>query len=288
MLDEPNKIKYIEFIILLIFFVFVVILAILLFLSSGIVRVVAGVLIVFILPGYLLLQILWPSNESLDLLRRITLILPTSMAIVGVLLLIVNYFFVYHYENTVMALAVLEIFLGLTANSRSKKFIPSMHSISKMRTGVISMKAPKWDMAQIFLGISILIFSISITHTFITPRQSRDTTEFFLNEPGSYIESQHRNIKNGGSQNLMVAIGNYESGIHEYHIEVWGVKSPDGESMLINMTDKFYVRENKLVEKMIPLNFPPDFNSQGVEVLLFIDDDPDPYRRLLFWMDVET
>ena len=116
-----------KFAFLVIFLGIIVLTIILLFSPGGIVRIFAGIPFVFILPGYLLLLLLWPSNEDLDQLRRTALVIPTSVAVVGILLLIVNYFFSYQFEIIVILIATFEFVLTILALLRSS-YLSSLRS----------------------------------------------------------------------------------------------------------------------------------------------------------------
>ena len=258
-------------------------------LSSSIpfIRFLAGIPFIFFLPGILFLVVLWPLNRGIEQIRRIALIIPSSVAIVGILLLVVNYFFVYQFKYVVVALLLLEIILAVAAVLRSPNKFPLRFDLSKTTNFPRSIILRTWKTGDIAQGVSILIFCASLTYAFITPRQQRELTEFYLLDPSSYLENQPYFLEQGEPLRVDAVVHSLESGIHEYQIEVWADNSPGySERNLIHSFESFSLDEGEESKKSLSWFMPSVGNNQSAEILLYIDDEPEPYRRLLIWMDV--
>ena len=66
-----------------------------------IIRIISGMLLALIFPGYFFTEILKISNENNDAkFRKTLLILPVSLLLSGTIILIVSYFIGYSYEIT--------------------------------------------------------------------------------------------------------------------------------------------------------------------------------------------
>lgn len=250
-------------------------------------RILAGIPFIFFLPGILFLIVLWPLNRGIEPIRRIAFIIPSSVAIVGILLLVVNYFFVYQFEYVVVALGLLEIILAVAAVLRSPNKFPLRFYLSKTTNFLRSIILRTWKTVDIAQGVSILIFCGSLTYAFIAPRQQRELTEFYLLDPSSYLENQPYDLDQSEPIRVAAVVHSLESGIHEYRIEVWAHNSPgDGERNLIHSFERFSLDEGEEFKKSLSWFMPRVGNNQSAEILLYIDNKPEPYRSLLIWMDV--
>jgi uncharacterized membrane protein len=248
---------------------------------------IAGIPLIIVLPGLLFISVLWPPKSGLEPVHRIALIIPTSVAIVGILLLVVNYFFSYNFEIVVLVLASLEIVLSVIASIRTPISSSPTEVFSRYRKFVTTLTSQDLKIGHLFLGISILVFGISIAYTALTPRQSRDITELFLVEPGRIIDKQSIMVKQGDPFNLTVAVRNLESMHHEYQIEVWGVRQFGEKQDPILHIERFILEKNETKQSSLPLIMNSAGANKGVEILLYIDNEPGPYRRIYISIDVE-
>ena len=256
--------------------------------SEGLIRIFAAILLIFIIPGYLFLVILWPFNGSIEQIRRIALIIPTSVAIVGILLLIVNYFFVYQFEFAVVSLAIIELILVIAAFLRCQNQFSLKYHVSKAISFTKSLISQPWKTEHIVLGVSILIFIATLTYAFITPRQQRELTEFYLLDPSVFTVDHPYVEKQGDPLNVPVAVHNLESGTHEYGIEIWAVDPQvEGKRQLVNNFGGFSLQAGEILESSLSWSMPWVGEGQGVEIMLFIDDEPEPYRHLILELDIE-
>lgn len=273
---------------LAIFLVIIFLTILLLFSGQGFVRLLAGIPFVFFLPGYLFLLILWPDNGSIEQIRRIALIIPTSVAIVGILLLIVNYFFSYQFEIMVILIASLELILTIAAMLRSPHQTSFRTKVYRIKGWVELVRSRPLRTDHIVLGLSFLVFGASLTYAFITPRQQRELTEFYLLDPSVFTVDHPYVEKQGEPLNVAVAVHNLESGTHEYGIEIWAVDPHlDGKRQLVNGLVGFSLQEGEILESSLNWTMPWDGEGQGVEIMLFIDDEPEPYRHLILELDIE-
>ena len=276
-----------KFAFFVIFLGIIILTIILLFSPGGIVRIFAGIPFVFILPGYLFLHLLWPSNEDLDQLRRTALVIPTSVAVVGILLLIVNYFFSYQFEIIVILIATFEFVLTILALLRSSYLSSLRSEVSWFRDLLEHFKSNLLPSEFIILFISILILGASITYAFITPRQQRELTEFYLVDPSRFLENQPYLLEQGEPLRVDAVVHSLESELHEYRIEVWADNSPAGsERHIIHRSESFSLDEGEEIKNSVSWFMPRVGKNQSAEILLYIDNEPEPYRSLLIWMDV--
>jgi uncharacterized membrane protein len=80
-----------------------------LLLPKSLFRAGAAVISIFVLPGVFLLRALWPDAKCPSMLWRLAMVVPTSVAIVGVVLLMVNYLATYSYEAVIGLVTILDL-----------------------------------------------------------------------------------------------------------------------------------------------------------------------------------
>ncbi len=243
--------------------------------SNPFLRFTAGALIALVFPGYLLLNYIYPGDHKGHPIWRICLVIPASVALVSIILLGMNYFWVYNLNAVVATLVVVNCFMGfglVLRNSRGRNFsstanwlmtiydcLRTYHHIRKLRFSVI------------FLVVSILFVLSSCVYAVISPRHAYPVTEFYILAPTGRLTSPLL-VDNV----LKYGIINHEGRDVDYRVEV--LTSSMG-NMKEWWSETIFVKNGLAIERNVRLPNIPQADRE-IQILLFIKGDQKPYRSL--------
>jgi uncharacterized membrane protein len=244
--------------------------------QSQVVHVVSGMLMVFLMPGHLLIGFLWPCRGQLDNIWRLTLIVPLSIALVGGLLLLVHYFWTYEYERVIVLLALVSGSLAILGFLRCR----GVSSARRRRsTGpsfplqlVQSYRPTGWHAV---LGFSFLVLLGAIVYAAVTPRQIPTLTEFYVLTEDGHLPLSTEDVRDSHFI-LKYGIANHEGKITEYSL---GVFADTAEGSTQIASESVTVPEGSTVEGVIDVSSKPP-GTQALRLLLYLPDRPEPYRSL--------
>jgi uncharacterized membrane protein len=248
---------------------------IVLLVASGLlVRAMAGVILVLLLPGYLLLRLLWPKANEPNFLWRVAMILPISIALVGALLLLVNYFGAYEYASFLGMLALVNVGMALGVFARGGRLAFAGPESSDRHDTLIGRarryKPSAWHGA---LVLACVAFAGSIVYAGLTPRSSIGLTEFYaLSADGALPLSNSGN--NEAELEVRVGITNREGRAADYQLMVLSNTSDNNVAL---WSGSVTVPDNSVVEKTLSL--PVSQDTESLQFLLFLDY-PRLYRSL--------
>jgi len=239
-------------------------------------RTAAGVALIFVLPGYLFLEVLWPNREGPDRLWRLTMILPTSIALVGALLLAINYLGTYDYKWTVILLVLLAVILAGLAFWRYQRADALVHHAGGRFLPLVEhVWSYQFNVWHGVLAFSCLILIGSIVYSAATLKKASPLSEFYVFTANGNLPILVNEIENSNMA-LKIGIVNHEEKAVDYRvmvmtqvqntdIELWSgsVRVPDGATQ----------------EEVV--NLPPlPQGAQSVQFLLIMQGNPVPYRSL--------
>ena len=204
-------------------------------------RMGAGIFQIILLPGYALLTVLFPPRRRLAPVWRWSLIVPASLAVVGLLLLITNYFFAYEYGAVVGCLTIVNLVLLMLGARRASQTdwistIPAARRF-RLRQGHVAVV-----LAGAFL-IAATVFALS------NPKRIQHTTEFYvLNVDRTLPTAVH--VPVSGPLRLIVGVVNRETQTASYTVAVYDATQKLYESppVVINSGDAY----EKTIEVPIP------------------------------------
>lgn len=251
--------------------------AVLLVISNPLARILTGIVLAFLLPGYLLLRVLWPLGKELDSLWRLSMILPTSIAVVGALLLLVNYLGVYEYNKVVTLLILIDIALVIGVALRSKKVSSAKRGEwnSQYYDFMNRVRAYRPSGWHVVLALSFVVLIGSIIYAAWIPKKPLNFTEFYVLTPDGHLPlSFVRPLDSELSLDLV--INNHEGRTVDYRVAIMA-KTPD--TVILLWSGSAATLDGATIEQPVRLELP----SQDIEallLLLFLDDHTEPYRSL--------
>jgi uncharacterized membrane protein len=253
-------------------------------------RLALGLPFVLFLPGYWFIGTLFPQRDDLDTWERIGLSLALSVAWISILALILDRLPWGLQLWTILFGEQLFIFffMGITL-ARRVRLSPKIAYIPK------PIRARKWWQAQLkqdqrmyltLLGIVSLAL-IAVSWVFLVPSPASFITEFYILGPDGLAENFPREAAIGDMLTVTMGITNKEGEDHEYYIEVWE-EDPLDENHRSQVGDlsKFTLQSGQNIEFPIHWSMLWAGDDQIVDFLLFIDNQPEPYRNIRLWLNV--
>ena len=230
-------------------------------------RAVAGVIVVALLPGYLLLEFLNTYRPFEPYLWAV-LVVPASLALAIPLLLALDYSGLYHPRVALALLVLLAEGLAIAWLGRGRRSHPLV--------GRLPLPRRSGSMA---LLLAVLVFLSAIAYAAATPRRVDPLTEFYLVGPDGRLPLV---VHGDGDPPAMlrVIIVNHEGRLVRYRLVVDG--SADGLKIPLGATELALAAGTSWREEwQLPAAVPLD----AVTFSLFRDGGAILYRQL--WVAVE-
>jgi uncharacterized membrane protein len=253
-------------------------------LTSGPFRIVIGILCVLFFPGYTVMAALFPKKGHLDTIERIALSFGLSIAITPLILLMLNY--------TPWGIRVTPVLICITL------FILIASAIALYRRWRLAeeqrfeahlhIKLPSWrgqgklDKALSgMLVISIVAGIGALAYAVATPNAGERFTEFYFVGLGGMAEDYPEELTLGEEGTITVVIVSHEHQATDYSIKV----DIDGEE--VQETGPISLDHEGEWEGSVTFVPSKAGEDQKVELLLYKNDENDPYLSLHFWLDVK-
>ncbi|OGO24700.1 MAG: hypothetical protein A2Z28_04365 [Chloroflexi bacterium RBG_16_51_9] len=269
--------------ILLNLFVIVLILAIN-FLSSNAIRIVLGVPFLIFLPGYSFMAAMFPRKNAMDAVERVALSFGTSIAIVPLIGLLLNYTpWGIRLEPVLYSVSLFILVTSVIAWLRRKKLPEQERLIISFQ-----LKLPDWGSSlqerilSLVLALTIIGAVGILAYVIVTPKTFEKFTEFYLLDAAGQMADYPQKLSPGTAGNVVVRIVNYEQQDVTYRIEIRLSGAIIKEIGPVKLQNK-----QKWEQKMdfVPASAGDD---QEVEFILFKEGDNVPYRSLHLWVNVSN
>ncbi len=276
-------------------------------------RVIFALPFVLFIPGYVLIAVLFPSDEDIDLLERIALSFGLSIAVVPLIGLALNYTpFGIRLDPIVTSLALFTGGMIILAQWRRALLLPEKRycfPYDEIYTGIKEeFFPPEGNRADRILSIILLISIIAAVGTtifvIVFPKEGEKFTEFFILGAKKMAADYPDRLIIGEEYPLYIGVGNHEYRNISYTIEVYHMNMETDASGNIsyitgmNLVDRFTadVPHNETV--ILDYNLSAqDAEFNRVEFLLFNEIVPGPevfgmervnqsYRDLHLWVKV--
>lgn len=249
------------------------------------IRIVLGLPFVLLLPGYVLVAVLYPRKEDLDPIERTALSFGLSIAIVPLIGLALNYSPWGIRLNPILAFVSLFIVMGAGAAMYRRQALPAEEAFA------ISVPLPGWSqvrlatVAQAVVVVLCLIgFGAAVAFLMTSRGSSESFTEFYILGPDGRAEGYPRTLELGDSLTVILGVVNREGDDAAYEIEA----TVDGQVAVL--IDSVRLEDGERWEELVTLVPNQAGNSQKVEFLLYreeMDGVDEPYRAVHLWVDVE-
>ena len=231
---------------------------------------VPGSLFICFIPGYLLLAIMFPKNDDLELIERLALAGGASLILTSLVGLTFNYTsWSIRLELILIVLAVFSLLFSLITIFRMKK-LPS-----EMRLSI-----PKLEkILTIFLILCIILTIGTAGYTLIKPSgngttDKNNTTDFYIKG----IDGNTLNLSSGTKNNITAVIVNQEGRAINYSILV-------RVNTTILKQDNITLQNNQKIE--IPVDFTAGTPGQRkIEFILYKLPSDKPYKTRDLLMNI--
>ena len=234
-----------------------------------------GSLFVCFIPGYLLLAVMFPKNDDLELVERFALGFGASLILTSLIGLAFNYTpWSIRLELILIVLAVFSLIFCLITFIRTKK-LPMERRLH----------IPKLEkLLSIFLIICILLTMGTAVYTLLKPGpiQTDDNktnfTDFYIKGVNVNASNYTLNLTAGTKSNLTLVLANREGSTVNYHLVVQ-------MNNTILKQDNITLQNNQQME--IPFNFTAGtLGQRKMEFILYKLPDQNPYKTRSLWMKV--
>lgn len=253
-------------------------------LTTGLLRIVFGLLFILFFPGYTLMTALFPKKESLDAIERIALSFGLSIAVASLLALVLNYTpWGIRLEPILIGIAVF-IFIASVIGMYRRLGIPEGQKFEPH----LRIKLPGWGgwskMNKALLGaliISIIASIGAVAYAVATPKVGESFTEFYSVGPGGMAGDYPQELALGEEGTIIVGIVNHEHQATAYSIEV----RIDGEQ--VQEIGPISLAHEEKWEEPVTFVLSKAGEDLKVKFLLYRDDESEPYRELDLRLDVK-
>jgi uncharacterized membrane protein len=256
-------------------------------LAGTFMRTALAIPVVLFIPGYVLIAALFPRNDDMGIVERVALSFGTSIAVVPLLGLLLNFTTGIDLNPILITLCLYTIILVFIAAYRRMELPEDVQfSIPFRRIYEIAnteIKAPRSrkDMTLSLSLIFIIAFAVGMVLFVIsTPKVGERFTEFYTLGPSGKAENYSANLKYNSPATSLVGVVN-----HEYSVVNYTVQVALNEKVLT--FTRFTLSNNGTWEKNI--TFIPDKEGDGMklEFWLFKEDNfTVPYRELQLWVNI--
>ncbi len=263
----------------------VLLIIIIAFVPIGVLRIILGLPFLLFFPGYTLIAALYPRATGIGNFERVALSFGFSIAVTGLMGLVLNYtpwgIGVYTVGVT---LTVFIIAMSVIGWLRRRSLPPAERYVVTLTFDSSSWRSQNFAgrAISVILAVVILVAVGTLGYVIAAPQIGERYTEFYILGMEGKAKEYPGTLEVGQSEMVVAGIINREHAVTRYRLDV-----RIGETV------------NTAVEKVVldndekwedTLTFLPENlgYSQKVEFLLYNLDnsDSDVYRQLHFWVDV--
>lgn len=291
-------------------------------------RIIVGLPFVLFVPGYALIAALFPeaggpsggeqsageatSQSGIDRIERVALSFGTSIAVVPLVGLVLNFTpFGIRLAPIMIALSGLTLTLAIVGARRrwhlpeEERFrVPYKTLGSQIRTEMLEPES-RWDAAlNVLLVISLLLAVSSVGYAVAVPKQGEKFTEFYLlteSDDGELVADNYpTEFVAGESRSLVVGVGNHEHQPQNYTVvaTIQRVKVRNNSTVILAQREltRFQTRIDHNETWQLQHTVSPEMTGTDLRLqyLLYRGspasdlDSESAYRELHLWVNVSS
>lgn len=234
-----------------------------------------GSLFICFIPGYLLLAVMFPKNDDLELVERFALGCGSSLILTSLIGLAFNYTpWSIRLELILIVLAVFSLIFCLITFIRTKK-LPLER---RLRIRKLEKVLGIFLIICIILTIGTAAYTLLIPGSIQTDDNQTNFTDFYIKGVDVNASNYTLNLTSGTKSNLTMVLVNQEGSTVNYRLLV-----------RVNNTtlkqDNVTLQDNQQME--IPLNFTAGtLGQRKMEFILYKLPDQNPYQTRSLWMKI--
>ncbi len=255
-------------------------------------RLPLGLAYLLFAPGYLLQAALFPRRDDLDGVERLGLSLGLSVALIPLLALVLdNLPWGLRLGPVVIGQALLLLLLFLASVTR-RRLLPAEAVYApdlRPRPGAWWRGLASGERRLLlFAAVALLFAGLAAGWVFLVPSGAEFMTEFYMLGPGGLAEDLPRQASPGEALSLTLGVTNRERAAGEYRLEIWQVDTWNQDRrQLVGSGDPFTLQPGETRQWQQAWEVQWAGQDQQFAFFLYHNDDLQPYRRLLLWMDVQ-
>jgi len=254
-----------------------------------VVRVLLGLTFVLCAPGYALTAALLPRRKDLDGVARAALSLGLSVALLPVFALVLDATgsgirqqpMVYSLSIWIFVWCVLAAFRRSRLALLQESFLPVPTVPKHIPTLVDGVRK-----RRVYASMVTIILFIPVL-TLLLPDPTARPTEFYILGNTGRAEEYPRQATTNEDLLTTLGITNGAWSDQTYRIEVWASNPGAAASRSqVAQVGPVTLAAGDTWEQPVSWRMPWAGDDQHVEFLLFSEGSPEPYRRLLLWVNV--
>jgi len=255
-------------------------------------RAIAGMLLIFFVPGYALLAAVFPQKESITNVERAIFSLVFSVIIVGGVGLLLSYTQLgISSAPLVASISVFVVVSTCAAYVRRRSLSPGRSfSIPLPRVSdvkrALSLREVTGTLDKTLVIVLILILVTSLVATVYlvaTPLNGKPYTELYVLGPDGKAQDYPSQFHLGDEKSVIVGVTNHEQRTVEYTL-VTSLNGTTGSSTL--STEKLSLANNQNLERTVAIR--PDLTGTNLKLsfLLYANNDTSPLQMTHLWVNV--
>lgn len=255
------------------------------------VRVALGIVYVLYVPGYCLMSTLFPVPDDLDGVERVGLSIGLSIGLVSPLALLLNGlpWGIHFWPILIAEYGITALFAGTALWRRARlptngRYAPASRWHLQDAWQAL---APAERRIYMLLAAILVISSLVTLWILAVPAPDRFMTEFYVLGKDGRAEDYPQTAASGEELTLTIGIVNRERSARSYRVEVWAIDDWNQDhQMLVGQLGPVFLPPGARDQEPASWHMPWPGNDQRVELLLFVGDSAEPYRKLRLWMNV--
>ncbi len=252
--------------------------------TQGIPRIILGVIVLLIFPGYSLMSALFPNRIGPFGMERAGLTFIFSFATVSLGGLILNYT-PWGINLTSIIISVtfmIIVFCGIAFFRRSRITVEDRFSLN------IKFKFPRWSNSgslDRLLSIALIVIVIgsmsSLAYAIAKPKTEEHFTNFYMLGKDKKMEEYPSIILIDDQTEVTLCIENHEKRVVTYSIKEMV------EGNVVQTIGPITLNAEEIWLSPVIIKPPGAGENQKVDFLLYRDQDLNPYLNLHIWLDVK-
>jgi uncharacterized membrane protein len=251
--------------------------------TQGVPRIILGVIILLIFPGYSLMSALFPGKKNITGIERTGLTLVLSFAVVSLTGLALNYtpWGIKLQPITISICVIIFLFASIAYLRRQRLSETERFSFR------FSFRLPNWrnegqfdKVLYIVLAVVVIGSVSTLGYVIAKPKPQEAFTNFYMLGPTGKMENYPNSISINQSARITLGIENNENEAAGYTISVIF----DGQTM--QTLGPLKLADKEKWSSDITLTPTRIGDNQKVEFLLYKQGISEPYLTLRLWLDV--
>jgi uncharacterized membrane protein len=253
-------------------------------------RIILGIFLTLIAPGYCLTIFLFAKENSLGIPTRLAFSFGLSAALHPLMALMLDRLSLGIHQKPILQIVLLWILLNTTLAvvrrfvllSKGQAYIPPAPTLPVWWQQLRTMLKVVYAAVALFLVGIVLV----LINGFLVPALRMHVTEFYMLNADGQLGAYPRSATMGEPLQVLLGIVNKEGKTQTYRVEIRVEDSlnPDRRA-LVKVLGPFTLADGERREMQVSWSMPWAGKDQKVEFVLFMAGKSQPYRTLHFWLD---